>query len=377
VIDPEPSRQSWQSGCSRPEATLPTNSLLVHSRDGLNNFGAIRLAMALLVVWSHCFALGLPAGETQEPIYIATNRHLNAGNVGVLVFFTISGFLICDSYLRTRGFLRFLTKRIRRIYPGYIVASILGALVVIPLFSTIYESSPLETAKILGLNLLLRNYAPPSNVFARNYSQALNGSLWSIPYEFWCYIGIAALGLWGLLTKARIVIIIISVSVVSRATLDLLDRKPGLGLVGNLIGWPYLWLLILPSFLTGTVVFLLKKKLPRSRLLLFGLIVCFFAACYSPVGFTWQKILLEATFPFAMAYAVFYAAFSDTIRIRHFAAAGDFSYGTYLFAFPIQQMLLSSFLLPFPAFVLLSLALSLIAGFLSWHLVEKRFLSSR
>jgi peptidoglycan/LPS O-acetylase OafA/YrhL len=56
---------------------------------------------------------------------------------------------------------------------------------------------------------------------------------------------------------------------------------------------------------------------------------------------------------------------------------GDFSYGTYLYAFPIQQILVSFFTLPFPVFLVLSLILSLFSGFLSWNLVEKWFLSSK
>jgi peptidoglycan/LPS O-acetylase OafA/YrhL len=366
------------SGQLRPARTGGAMSeLLVQSDDGLNNFGAIRLAMALLVVWSHCFALGLPTGEATEPIFILTNGHLNAGNIGVMVFFTISGFLICESYLKTDNFLGFFVKRIRRIYPGYIAATTLGAFIVVPFFSTVYMSSTTELAKAFGLNLLLRNYAPPSIVFARNYSQALNGSLWSIPFEFWCYIGIAALGVLKLLTKARLVVLLIFASILSRATLDLLDKKPGLGLIGDVFGWPYLWLLVLPSFLTGTAIFLLRRRLPRSKLVLVNLIICLLIACYLPVGSKWQKILTEAIFPFTMSYFVFFLSFSNTIRIRHATSKGDFSYGTYLFAFPIQQMLVSSFLLPFPAFVVLSLVLSLGAGFVSWHLVEKRFLRLR
>jgi peptidoglycan/LPS O-acetylase OafA/YrhL len=333
--------------------------------------------MALLVVWSHSFALYLPAGEAAEPISIITNGHYNAGNIAVMVFFTISGFLICESYLKTRNLRGFLLKRIRRIYPGYTVATTIGAFVVVPLFSTVNAISVPETAKTIGLNLLLRDYAPPSTVFARNYSQTLNGSLWSIPFEFWCYIGVAALGVLSLVTKRWLIISIIAVSVISRAALDLLDKKPGLGLIGDIFGWPYQWLLILPCFFIGTAFFLLKDTLTRSKLVLVGLILCFLAACYAPVGYKWQKILAEATFPAAMAYSIFYFSFSNTIKIRHAAAYGDFSYGTYLFAFPIQQIMASSFLLSFPLFVAGSLLLSLGAGFLSWNMVEKWFLPIR
>jgi peptidoglycan/LPS O-acetylase OafA/YrhL len=350
---------------------------LVSSDDGLNNFDSLRLGMALLVVWSHSFALYLPAGEAAEPISIVTNGHYNAGNIAVMVFFTISGFLICESFLKSQSLRRFLLKRVRRIYPGYMVATTIGAFVIVPLFSAVHAISLSEIPKTISLNLLLRSYAPPSNVFARNHSQTLNGSLWSIPFEFWCYIGVAALGVLLLLTRRWLIVGIIAGSIISRAALDRLDKKPGLGLIGDILGWPYEWLLILPCFFMGTAFFLFKDKLIRSKLLAIGLVLCFLAAANAPVSYKWQKILAEATFPAAMAYSVFCFSFSNTVKIRQAAAYGDFSYGTYLYAFPIQQMLVSSFILPFPLFVAASLLLSLGAGFLSWKLVERWFLPVR
>jgi peptidoglycan/LPS O-acetylase OafA/YrhL len=85
----------------------------------------------------------------------------------------------------------------------------------------------------------------------------------------------------------------------------------------------------------------------------------------------------QLVFPLTLAYSTFYFAFTDRIKLRYAAAKGDFSYGTYLFAYPIQQMLISPFIFPFPLIVLLSIVLSLGAGFLSWHLVEKWFLPRR
>jgi peptidoglycan/LPS O-acetylase OafA/YrhL len=345
----------------------------------LNNFDALRLAMALLVVWSHSFALALPEGETAEPISKLTNGHYNAGNIAVMVFFAISGFLISESYLKSSNTVRFFIKRVRRIYPGYMAATTIGALTIIPLFSTVYVFSAAEIVKTIGFNLLLKGYSPPSIVFAGNYSQTLNGSLWSIPYEFWCYVAVAVLGALHLLQRIPVVLSIFLFSIFSKAILDILDKKPGLGLIGALVGWPYLWLSILPCFFIGTASFLLKDRIPRNKYILFGLIACFFVACYIPSGAKLQKIATEAVFPVVMAYSVFYFAFSNVLSLRHAAAMGDFSYGTYLFAFPIQQMILSStgYGIPFPAFVMCSLILSLASGAISWHLIEKWFLPSR
>ena len=111
-----------------------------------NNFDAIRLAMALLVVWSHSFAIYM-ASEDREPISLLTNGLYNAGNVGVLVFFIISGFLICQSYNQRKTVRRYFERRVRRIYPGYVIATVVCAFVVIPVFSTHADLSATEVFK--------------------------------------------------------------------------------------------------------------------------------------------------------------------------------------------------------------------------------------
>ncbi len=257
--------------------------LLIQSEDRLNNLDALRLMMAIGVIWSHSFALALPQGETIEPISILTNGHYNAGNIAVMVFFAISGFLICESRLKSKSLGSFLGKRVRRIYPGYMAASMIGVFVVVPLFSTACDLSLGQIVKTVWENLLLQNYLPPSTVFARNYSTAVNGSLWSIPFEFGCYLAIAGLGIVGLLRNKWAVSAIIVSCMVARAVFDILDKKPGLGIVGKIFGWPYLWVFILPCFLMGSLFFLLKDKIPRHPLALLGLIGMLLFLCYAPV----------------------------------------------------------------------------------------------
>ena len=169
-----------------------------------NNFDAIRLAMALFVVWSHSFAIYIGSEDT-EPISLLMNGTDNAGNVGVLVFFIISGFLICQSFNQRKTVQNYFERRVRRIYPGYMVATAICAFIVIPIFSSHADLSAKEVFKTVGLNLLLRNYFPPSDVFA---GRPLNGSLWSIPFEFWCYIGLALLGTLRLLTARWSIVVI-------------------------------------------------------------------------------------------------------------------------------------------------------------------------
>jgi peptidoglycan/LPS O-acetylase OafA/YrhL len=336
-----------------------------------NNFDALRLILALLVVWSHSFALYLGSERTEWVSLLMGGSH-NAGNLAVMGFFVISGFLITQSWTRSRSLGSFAAKRVRRIYPGYLVATTLCAFVVVPLFSDTARIDAAEVARTLGQNLLLRNHMPPSDVFAANpLPGAVNGSLWSIPFEAWCYVGVALLGAVGLATSRWALAALTLAVLLARVALDLLGLKPGLGIIGVVIGWPYLWTCILPSFLLGMTAFAFREALPRSLLLLAALVAASVAAGH--LSHHLANLLVAPT----LAYALLFVAFHPRLRLPDTGRVGDVSYGTYLYAFPIQQMLVAQFgdRLPFPAYILASLALSLLAGLASWHLVERWFLA--
>jgi peptidoglycan/LPS O-acetylase OafA/YrhL len=341
-----------------------------------NNFDTIRLSMAVLVVWSHSFALYY-GSEDSEPVSILMHGTYNSGNLAVLVFFVISGFLICHSYLHCKSLLQFLTRRVRRIYPGYMAATLLGAFMIVPLFSShmLKDFSTAEISKSVGLNLLLQNYVPPSDVFGRG---VVNGSLWSIPYEFWCYLGLAMLGLTSLLSKRAVCVAIAIITMTVRFWLDLTGRKPGGGLIELIIGWPYTWFIVLPCFMFGAVAYLYRDALPRSRSILIATLVLLVVVANLPMVPLYTKLMTDLLFPPIIAYATFYIAFSQHIKMHDTARWGDFSYGTYLYAFPIQLILMASLgkTIAFPVYIALSVVMALAAGIVSWHLVERWFLPS-
>lgn len=330
--------------------------------------------MALLVVWSHSFAIYLGSEET-EPLSLLMNSTYDAGKVAVLVFFVISGFLICHSFLNSESLAKYFQKRVLRIYPGYMVATIICAFVVVPLFSSrsLDDFTGAELAKSIGSNLLLQGYFPPSDAFG---GTAINGSLWSIPYEFWCYIGLAGLGIAGIL-KSRFTCLAITVAVMAiRVWLDLTGRHPGGGFVGAMIGYPYLWFVVLPCFMMGVCFYLYRDWIPRSRLFLMAAILFLILAPNLPIERLHAQILTNLILPPTISYATFYLAFNESLRLQDAASWGDFSYGTYLYAFPIQKMLWAAFgtVIAFPVYVVINLTLAVSAGVLSWYLVEKWFL---
>jgi peptidoglycan/LPS O-acetylase OafA/YrhL len=299
----------------------------------------------------------------------------NAGNIAVLVFFAISGFLICRSYICSPGPRRFLDHRIRRIYPGYLAATLIACFVVIPLYSSRSLSSltGAELSKIFGLNLLLQNYTPTSDTFGDG---VINGSLWSIPFEFWCYLGIAGLGLARLLSNRGLLALALVLIIAMRVAFDAAGWFPSGKLLGAIFGPPVIWFTVLPYFLCGMLLYLFRAEVQRNLWLLCAGIALLLAAAILPPDPVYRRIATDIVFPPVISYAVIYAAFLDLPLLRASTQWGDFSYGTYLYAYPIQRMLVFSLkdVIPFAIYVPLAMILTLGAGIVSWLLIERRFL---
>ena len=270
--------------------------------------------MALLVVWSHSFAI-YAGSEDYEPLSLLMNGTYNSGNVAVLVFFVVSGFLICRSFLEGKGLRHFFTRRVLRIYPGFIVATFIGAFIIVPVFSSreLSDFTGLEVANAIGLNLLLQGYFPSSDAFN---GTAINGSLWSIPFEFWCYIGLAVLGIAGALKNRSVCLALTLLIMATRVWLDLNGKQPGGGVIAAIFGWPYLWLIVLPCFMLGMCAYLYRDIIPRSRWLLMTGLSLLLIARNLPLDPLHGKILTNVLLPPVISYLTFHVAFSENLKLQ-------------------------------------------------------------
>jgi peptidoglycan/LPS O-acetylase OafA/YrhL len=152
--------------------------------------------------------------------------------------------------------------------------------------------------------------------------------------------------------------------------MDVTGKVPG-GVIGLIFGWPDIWSRIGPSFLLGMIAYAYRTHLRRSWVVVLALWSGAVVTCWVS-----QHIGDMLVAP-ALAYTVFMVGFSDRLKLHDAAKYGDFSYGTYLYAFPIQQILHATTNLSLPAFIITSMVLSLLAGVMSWKLVEKRFMPRR
>jgi peptidoglycan/LPS O-acetylase OafA/YrhL len=335
-----------------------------------NNFDFLRLALSILVIFSHSYPLGT-GSELVEPFNLMTRYQVTGGHIAVDLFFIISGFLIAASYERSTSVASFMRKRVFRIYPAFIVAMVLGLVVVLPaggghMTATSMGSRALD---FIVQTFRLREFAYQAAFQGNPTPGPVNGSVWSIQYEFWCYIGVAILGLTGLLRSNRILVTIFVVSIVISVLFAIFKWMPGGKSLGVIFGYPPLWARLLPMYMAGVVFYRLRHRLELKGswiVVAGGLIV---VAAVLPYG--WSIL-----FPIAGAYLILVLAFHSAIPLNNWGRFGDFSYGTYLYAFPVEQLTMRLIGHPVPPWVLFSVAapVSLMCAFMSWHLVEKRFL---
>jgi len=168
-----------------------------------NNMGLLRVVLALLVIVSHSFEL---IGGRSSELLVRMFGTMTFGEVAVDGFFLLSGYLIAKSYVHSRSVGSYLRRRVLRIYPGYVVSYCLCLLIVAPLSgATPITLSLLELVKRLVRLMLLE---PPAidGAFTGLLVPQLNVSMWTISYEFRCYLLVVVVGLIGLFKNRKVLL---------------------------------------------------------------------------------------------------------------------------------------------------------------------------
>jgi peptidoglycan/LPS O-acetylase OafA/YrhL len=337
----------------------------MHQIQRLRNFDTIRLVAAASVIFSHAFLIA-DGHDKNEPFVRATGYIL--GIYGVCVFLIISGYLVTHS-LRTSSSLRsFAWKRFLRIYPALFACAVFGAFIVAPFFSELAPRDyllSLPGVKYVAKVMLLYDVKDIKGV--QFYQQGpdwlrsmINGSLWSIASEIYCYI--------LLFVFAALDLIVLPVAIFGLLVGTVLFAF-------NLSGWLPLssvsqtLLYTVPSFCAGVAMYLVHERFKLSRNIAVGFAV--FLLFAAPTG--WLLVL----FPILAAYPIICFGLSNTLWMKDATRFGDLSYGTYLYGWPIEQVL-RGVIGPFLSgwtLCLISLPIAVACGWASWHLIEKHALS--
>lgn len=334
-----------------------------------NNIDFLRFFLATLVIFSHCYALTNTTGsgflDSTEPLYLFSHAQRTFGGIAVDFFFILSGFLITHSWLRSSSLASFLLNRVLRIYPAFLASIVFGT-------TLVCVFSPLGTDYLSRINLrfiieaVTLGFKFPAG-FPGDPSAAVNGSLWSIRYEFWCYIGVACIGLFSILAKRRaLVLAMLLFSIAGSAVYEIRGMHLGLGRVGPFLGGLDEWTRLLPCYLAGMAFYLYRDTIRWHPLL-------FLIACGTLIAGLLTPHAMSIVSPIAGAYVLFSLAFTEQLPLQHFGKYGDFSYGMYVYAFPIQQAFvarLGTSIQP-AKFFALAFACTLVVSIISWHAIEK------
>lgn len=337
---------------------LPAATPLSHfdgRRD--NNFTLIRLVFSLAVLWGHAWPL---TGSGFDPVSRLMMPGTWIGAIAVTGFFAISGFLVTASF-ENRPWRDFVVSRLLRLYPAALAFYALMLLVLGPLLSTLgareFFHSPQTWSFALGAFLLdLRTQLP--GVFTdRPFSDSINGSLWTVILELRCYVAVLAFGLMGGFRRRGIA-----------------NTALGAILVGGYWLQPYLPAIgIAPNhnrqfayFVIGALFWINRNHVPLN-----GAVAVL--AVLVPWPF-WGTALFPVVLSVCLVYAVFAVAYLaphvDLDRI------GDFSYGIYIYAWPVQQAIWRPGQTPWEN-ALLATVIVVPLSVASWYAIEKPALSWR
>lgn len=330
-----------------------------------NNFDFLRFLFALLVVVSHSYPLS-GDNESSQWIYKITNGQIILAQIGLSGFFIISGYFIFQSLERSKDLLDYFKKRFLRLFPALAVVLIL-CLILVPF---VYEGNVSFLKNIpvytyVPFNLSLFGFQSSiKGVFDTNAYHAINGSLWTIRYEFSLYIALALLFFIRIQKQLVTFMLLVVFTIFLLLYTFCLNRFGG----SSLFGLQGIHILNLGTFfISGSLLASLQFEKIKHKTVILGisiliLVLSLYFKCYESVK--------HLVFPIV----VLLIGFIPLPFICTFGKFGDMSYGIYIYSFPVQQTLMYYYKMDTYSLLIYSVLLSIGFGYISWHLIEKRAL---
>lgn len=327
-----------------------------------NNFNIIRIIAAFLVIFGHMYYI-MGQGASL-PLFGGQQIQV----VGVKILFVLCGYFITKSWISDQHVGRYALKRLFRIYPALIVLVLLSVFVLGPIMTNIAVGDYFASGNTWAYfkNLILSPVYGLPGVFTNNaYPNTVNGSLWTIPVELTIYVLVPLLTLIPMKKKTPLIgAILLGLCIVFNILKFYLFPSYRLVVWGNdLIQATDL----LPAFFLGHIFsFVDNKNFYNWQIATIIFLVVSFLSIPAPYN--------DLFFPAALAYFILSIGNAKNPVFRNWFKKSDFSYGLYLYGFPIQQIMyqltkganIHPILMTFICF-------AIVLGFaiLSWYFVEK------
>lgn len=368
------------NGAIRQLTCISLGQHFEHFGERTTGFDYLRIGLAMGVLVWHSYALTYGYGSIER---ILSTPHIGFWIHLILpMFFALSGFLVTASLMRSKSIKTYLAFRGLRIFPALGVEITLAALLLGPIVTGVslgqYFSDGLLYKYFLNVAGLVQLKLP--GVFTNNpYPEIVNGSLWTIPYELECYILLMIAYILGAFRRRWSLLILFAIGTLTVAHFGaynikglvvflkemVLGKTPDaanlqeLGTEGSI----QISRIIVLSFLAGGVLYAFKDKVPYH----WGLAILAFLL--TAILLTSNQLYFYAPLPIAYVTAWLGAQMPPLWSLLK---RGDYSYGIYLYAFPIQQAVMHwGWSDNFFVTAILSTFLSGGFAFLSWHYVEK------
>jgi peptidoglycan/LPS O-acetylase OafA/YrhL len=311
-----------------------------------NNFDTMRLLAAVSVMLSHSFPLSYGEGAA-EPLTVPSHHQTSLGGVAVYVFFILSGYLITGSFERqTPG--QFILARGLRLLPGLATVLVILTFLIGPLLTTESLGGYFrdgQTYRFIVTNLSLAGFTDrlPGVLETNPFPGAVDGSLWTLRFEAYCYVVVFLLGIAGLLRRSVLTVLLAASLFCSWKSIG--GYAPEFG----------------GCFLGGAVIYAWK---PPSRWWIAVVCLALWGASL------WAGFHLASAV--VGAYVILYIGQSSSMRLPKVTRWGDLSYGTYVWAFPVQQIVTLSFgpAITWYLNLAVSVPVTLAIAALSWRFVE-------
>ena len=323
-----------------------------------NNLTLVRLVLALIVVFVHFYTLININNWLIEYALVSSRFAVEA-------FFVISGYLIFMSYENSSKFTDYLGKRLYRIYPAYFVV-ILSCSFLLFFLSTkpFYEYFSKEFFEYLTSNLVMLNFLSPTlpGVFVENTSSAVNGALWTLKIEiiFYLFVPIIVYFIkrYGFF-KTFCFSYFISESYIFFIGM-LVEQNEGLSVLMHQFPAQ------LRFFMFGSLFYYYAKLFKNKRFTLLALGILFVVV----------NIIFDYSFLRPLSSGLLIMVLSLYFPFYSIDKFGDYSYGIYIFHYPLIQSFIALGLISklglFYFSILFIIILCFIA-YLSCHFVENKF----
>lgn len=324
---------------------------LIEGRE--NNLNLMRLIAASLVALSHSYNF---TGQIASEPLLGLTGTTTFGYLSVFVFFVISGLLVAQSFNRSKTVAGFFAARALRLYPAMLLVLLLSAYVLGPFFTTLDPSDYLardEVRRYVEDNLLFKLNQSLPGVFS---GQDVNGSMWTLRYEAYAYLLLLLVGIGGLISHRS------AFNAFALAALLLYMKEP----VGMLLlpgSWNVVMLVPLMGFIFGALVYVNREHMDCR---VSYALICF-VIYYLLRKHEWFHFMFVVT----LGYVVLTLGFHRSLQL-HLPLPNDYSYGIYLYAFPVQKAIMHSVSIQSPLWLFaLTMLITVPLAMLSWHLVEK------